>query len=311
MPVNVAIVGISSSVGLVLAAQCDADVHIRTIVGIDVTAPHPLPEKCNYVRAQPGDDLRSVFQDHKIARAIYLSPFPTGRVAVEPDEEPGLAAFLEAAGAASPKAMVVLSGPFAYDASEDGQLCTEGAALRADQGGFGSKDLVRENAVARFARKHKSVAVAICRLAPVVGPGTEGIASLLLSTPKIPTIAGKQPQLQFVHIDDAGLAAFRLLRARRNGAYNLAPDDTVSLAEVGRCLKRPLQQVSSLKARVLAGTAEILGMQTLGGINRALLPLLSRSVRLANRKLKRDLGYRFKYACNGAISDHARRRATL
>src|SRR5204862_6983407 len=112
-------------------------------------------------------------------------------------------------------------------------------------------------------------------------------------------------QLQFLHVDDAALAVFKLLKARRTGIYNVAPDDTVNLISVGRALGKIVKRYSPRMARAFAGWGRAFKLSGPAGLGPDLLPLLMHSVVLSNKKIKRDLGYAFKYACAGAIADHA------
>lgn len=301
MALTIAILGISCAVGGDVGSQCDVDPEVERIIGIDRRPPSPVPEKCTYVAAT--GSLKTVLVEHAVDLAVYLSPFPSGAVAAEPPSEP-LEAFLSGCDAARVRGVVVASGARLYKAPDGEALpATEGAALAARGDALAAPDRAREERVARFAREHPDTRVAICRFAPVTGPGTKGPANLFLSGRRLPGLHGSDPRLQFLHREDAGMAVFRLLKTGQTGVFNVAPDDALSLMDLSRCLKRPVKRYAPGFAQAVSGPGRLLGLHHLTGIHAGLLPLLSSRTVIANKKLKRDVGFRFKYASDGAITD--------
>lgn len=313
-----AVVGIAGPVGRELGAQLDVDPEIGAILGIDDRPPQDAPEK---LRPGPrlGDDLIGPFRDAGVKLAAFLAPDACGRTIVTPPPPPGgnggagptpLERFLAAAAAAQLEGIVIASGALIYDAAATGPLAgqpwSEGAAIKVTDPGLGAADLARETVVARFARAHPNVAVALARLAPPLGPGTAGLAARYLSGRKIFALQGFDPVLQFLHVEDAALAIFKLLKARRTGVYNVAPDDALNLISIARTTKKTIARYSPRFAAAIAGAGHALGLRGPAGLGPMALALLKRPLFLSNRKIKRDVGYIFKYACEGAIADHMR-----
>jgi UDP-glucose 4-epimerase len=305
----VAIDGIASPIGHDLLSQLDVDPEIEAVLGLDAVLPRELPEK---VRGEAGpldESLGTRFAEAGISLAAYLSPDVCGR-ATPLDGAAGkeierLERFLAAAAEAPVRSIVVASGSFIYGAGTAGAgPIGEGAPLRALGFPPAKADLGRESLVATFARANPSIAIAIARLAPVVGGASEGAAPRFLSAKRIVGLAGFDPLFQFLHVEDAALALFRLMKARAVGRYNVAPDDAVSLVSVARTLKKTVARYRPSVAAAIAGAGRALGLRGPAGLGPSLLPLLKNPVVLSNRKIKRDLGYNFKYSSEGAILEY-------
>jgi UDP-glucose 4-epimerase len=304
--VRIAIVGITGAVGLELASQCDVDPNIELIVGVDSEAPRPVPEKLAFCRGTAGRGCEAAFEEHKVDRAMYLVPFAVGHSATDEDPDgEALKRFLQACAVTKVKSVVVANGFWAYGRTESGEpWAREGTPLAGGQTGHGSADLARERLVATFAREHPDVAVTLCRLAVVTGPKTSGLGDLLVKVNKVVALAGgPTPRFQFLHEEDAGLLLFKVLKAKLGGIFNLAPDDELDLMDLGRCLKKPISRMSPRMLKAVAGPGRFLGLDRLSGVCEPLLPLLGSTVVMTNKKVCRDVGYRFKYASDGALAD--------
>lgn len=298
-----------SPVGRSLGSQLDVDEEIDAIFALDGAPPREVPEKFTDCPDGRPADVASVLRGANVKLAAYLAADACGGPPAEDGADAfDLGRFLEIAAAAEVEAVVVASGPFVYGAhagSEPLLPFTEGAAIRAKGFAPAKGDLTRESAVAAFARAHPGIAVALARLAPTVGPGTVGPAARFLGGKRVVGLLAFEPMLQFLHLDDAALAVFKLLKSRKTGIYNVAPDDSLNLFSVARALGKTVKRYSPRIARAYAGAGRVLGLAGPAGLGPGLLPLLMYSVVLSNRKIKRALGYAFKYACAGAIADHA------
>ena len=84
-----------------------------------------------------------------------------------------------------------------------------------------------EDYVRDVASSNPHIAVAILRLAELVGPGATGPLGSLLRRPFVPTIAGFDPSVQFLHVDDAAAAVEHAAREELAGLYNVAAPDTI------------------------------------------------------------------------------------
>ena len=110
--------------------------------------------------------------------------------------------------------------------------------------------------------------------------------------------------MQLVHVEDAALALFRLLKLGLSGVYNVAPEEALSLDDLERLTGLRIMRASPGLVRALRGPGRLLGLDRLAGVDDSVWPLLTGRALLANRKLRRDAGFRFKYASSGALAAH-------
>ena len=203
--------------------------------------------------------------------------------------------------------MVVASGSSVYGLRDNGScIQPEGASLRPEGLEAGERDLARETLVARFARRHPAVAVALGRLAPLAGAGACGPPARYLEGKNVIALKGFDPLLQFVHVEDAALALYKLLKGRYTGIYNIAPDDALTPVGIARVLKKPVVRYSPRVAYWLARLGVLAKGSRRRGLSASFLPLLRHSLLLSNQKIKRDVGFTFKFATAGSIADHVR-----
>lgn len=312
--------GVGAPVGNALCEVLEADPACSHILGVDRRAPPQLGDKLVFLPAGPDTDLREPFCEHAITHAVLLPAAAVGHAPDEPGSLPAAPAvrrFFEAAAAAGLQGVLIANGTGAYRPPNGATAprC-EGDPLFEPQapGQRLPEDLVREQAAARFARAHPGCAVVSCRLAPVVGPGTAGVGHLLVRRKRLPvhpaTTGERAPaRLQFVHIEDAAAAIAELLFSGLSGVYNIASDDGVELEQIARALRRPLARPAPGLAGLLGRAATWLPPWGRRRSERALERHLEQALVLDNRKLKRDLGYVFRYTSEGAVLEHARRLA--
>jgi UDP-glucose 4-epimerase len=146
--------------------------------------------------------------------------------------------------------VIVRSHSAVYGASPlNPTLISEARSLARD----GLSGLLRDYAeveqfVAEFAPSHPAMRLATLRCAPLAGCWSPLIDYLRQPAPQ--TLLGFDPALQLLHVDDA-VEAFALAATRPcAGAYNLAADDPVGLAQAIRLAgQQPRPTLEPLLAR--------------------------------------------------------------
>lgn len=302
---SVAVVGASGAVGREVCAQLDADPDIASVLGIDEQPiAERLPAKAKPLEVKPGEALEGWFKTAGVKAAIYLDPFAaaTTEKAIGAEDGDAFRRFAAACVSAEVGAVVVASGSTIYGArKENPSFFVEGSPLKPQGFPPGEADFEREKACIELARRRPEASLAVCRTAPVVGFGTRGFVSLSLAGPKFMVLEGYDPPVQFVHAEDVARALVRLVKGRKTGVFNVAPDDYTTLMQVGRAFKKPLQRVSPRMAQWKSWFGSFVG-----GLPPAYLPLLQYPILLSNRKIKRDLGYAFKFGSEQALMQHAK-----
>jgi len=174
---------------------------------------------------------------------------------------------------------------------------------RPPHSGYGKDCVEVEEYVRGFARRRPDVAVTVLRFAGFLGPGVDGPFADYLALPALPTMAGFDPRLQFVHIEDV-VRALRLAASDAHpGVYNVAGAGSLTLSQLARRLGRATVPVPRFAApwlgRVLrqAGVADFSGDQ---------LELLTYGRVLDTTRMAERFGFRPAYTTAQAVADHAK-----
>lgn len=193
---------------------------------------------------------------------------------------------LAAAAHAGVESVVYVSSATVYGAWPDNPVpLTEEAPLRPNPGVHDAvADAECERLVEEWAKEHPTATVAVLRPATVLGPGVDGwVARALVGHPPLRPDQVDPPR-QFLHVDDLVSAVEHAVRERLDGAFNVAPDDSVS-GEVVRGLTagRPSLPVPARIAEVAARWGWAAGLSDLPP---AVLALVEHPWVIANDRLR-------------------------
>jgi UDP-glucose 4-epimerase len=244
----VLVTGVARYLGAHLAAQLAADRRIDRVIGIDATAPSgQLASILRGVEVQQ-IDLRTV----EVARlvvgmdveavvhlAVSTSPNPAlgGRSATKEINVIGTMQLLAACQRAPHlRKVVVRSSTAAYGASfRDPAVFTEDTEPRElPRGGFARDILEVEDYVRGFCRRRSDVAATVLRFAPLIGPDADTRLARYFSQPVVPTVLGRDPLLQFLHVDDAFEVLRRSVIESHPGTFNVAGPGVLTLSQAIR-----------------------------------------------------------------------------
>jgi UDP-glucose 4-epimerase len=132
--------------------------------------------------------------------------------------------------------LVVRSSTAAYGASfRDPAVFTEDTEPReVPRGGYARDILDIEGYVRGFRRRRPDVAATVLRFAPFIGPTAETALLRYLARPAVPTVFGRDPRLQFIHVDDALMILERSVMEDHPGTFNVAGAGTLTLSQAVR-----------------------------------------------------------------------------
>jgi nucleoside-diphosphate-sugar epimerase len=198
----------------------------------------------------------------------------------------GLRNVLEAASVAGVRKVVRASSAAVYGAWPNNPVpLSEDAPLRPNPGyAPAAYDAECERLLAEWAERRDGRVATRLRIAPVVGPGAQGLfANAATGHPPV-VVRGAAPPVQVVHVDDAASALALAARNDMPGTFNVAADGWLShedaLAITGR---RQLPGVPYEAAdRLLAA----LWATGLGDAPASVLPYLVHPWAIANDRLK-------------------------
>jgi UDP-glucose 4-epimerase len=283
--VHVLVTGAGRYVGAHLAARLAGHPRVERVVGFDTVAPtadlqdlldaHGVPvlkgDIRSVVAAVTGgglapDGQRNGGFDAVAHMGVQSTPSRGGRAAMKEHNIIGTMQLL-AACQATPRLhkLVVRSSTAAYGASfRDPAVFTESTApTLVPRGGF-AKDVIEiEGYVRGFTRRRPDVATTVLRLAPFVGPHADTTLTRYFAMPVVPTVFGRDPRLQFIHVDDALELLVRAVVESHHGTYNAAGNGVLALSQAIRRAGRIALPVAEPGMNAFAALIRAAGLRRL------------------------------------------------
>jgi UDP-glucose 4-epimerase len=243
--VNVLVTGVSRYLGANLAAQLAEHPRVTRVTGVDTTAPSDaigdlLGDRVDVVTT----DLRGLIgavTEGDVDAVAHMGVLSTsGRGSRQAMKEYNIIGTMQllAACQATPglHKLVVRSSTAAYGASfRDPAVFTESTPpTLMPRGGF-AKDVIEiEGYVRGFSRRRPDVLTTVLRLAPFVGPDADTTLTRYFALPVVPTVLGRDPRLQFIHVDDALEVLVRSVVEDHKGTFNVAGPGVMVLSQAIR-----------------------------------------------------------------------------
>jgi UDP-glucose 4-epimerase len=250
----VVITGISGNLGRTLAKLLHTK---QRIIGLDR---RPFP-------GRPKDlemyeiDLRKkraedVFRKNEVGAVIHMGIMHDPRMSEEEHHSfnvVGTTRLLDCCAKYGVKKVVVLSSANVYGPSPDNSnFLTEDAPLMGASRFSGVRDLIEVDMLAHsFFWKHPSIQTVILRPVHIVGPHIKNAPSTYLRLRRPVTLAGFDPMIQLIHVEDAARAMIEALRPEPRGVYNVVGPGEVPLSSVFHELGRAPLPVPHPVARPL------------------------------------------------------------
>lgn len=242
---DVLVTGISRNLGARLAARLADHPEVDRVVGVDTMPPNAELQAIlgDRVKVTTGD-IRTVMAtvatgdaETVVHLGVMSSPGRAGRAAMKEYNIIGTMQLLAACQAARRlRKVVVRSSTAAYGASfRDPAVFTESMPpTLMPRGGF-AKDIIEiEGYVRGFGRRRPDVTTTVLRFAPFLGATADTTLTRLFSLPMVPTVLGRDPRLQFVHMDDALEVLTRAVVEDHPGTFNVAGPGVLLLSQAVR-----------------------------------------------------------------------------
>jgi UDP-glucose 4-epimerase len=316
--VKVLVTGVGRYVGAQLAARLAAHPRVAQVIGFDTVPPSSdlrelLDEHGVRVELGPGD-VRAVVAavtggdvDTVAHMGVISTAGSAGRQAMKEQNIIGTMQLL-AACQATPRVhkLVVRSSTAAYGASfRDPAVFTETTPpTLAPRGGF-AKDIIEiEGYVRGFTRRRPDVITTVLRLAPMVGPDADTTLTRYFALPVVPTVLGRDPRLQFIHVDDAMELLVRAVVENHRGTYNAAGEGVLVLSQAIRRAGRLALPVVEPGMNAFAAFVKASGM---GEFSHDQLDLFVHGRVVDTRALVEEFGFRPR-STQQAFADFVRGR---
>jgi UDP-glucose 4-epimerase len=234
-PQRVLITGVSNPLGAEVARRLVT--RVPWLFGCDLHDPVAAIEEMDFVHADTRQSvIGKLVRQLKIDTVVHLAvevDAPRGERATHETNVIGTMNVLAGcAGSSSPvRRLIVKSSQAIYGArAEYPSLLSEETAGASPGGSLVTRDLLElEQLVHDFALRSPGCRVARLRLGYRITRTTA--LGRYLSQPLVPSFAGYDPRLQFLHEDDAAEAIARAALGEQGGAFNVAGDGVVLLSQ--------------------------------------------------------------------------------
>ncbi len=252
----VVVTGISGNLGRTLAKV----LHKRDrIIGIDrrpfAGKPKDIEMHQLDLRKKKAED---VFRKNDVRAVIHMGIMHDPRMSEEEHHSfnvVGTTRLLEYCAKYNVKKVVVLSSANVYGPSPDNSnFLTEDAPLMAASRFSGVRDLIEVDMLAHgFFWKHPHIETVILRPVHIVGPNIKNAPSNYLRLRRPWVLAGFDPMVQLIHVEDVALALMEALKPEPKGVYNVVGPGEVPLSAIFRELGRSVLPVPHVMARTALG----------------------------------------------------------
>jgi UDP-glucose 4-epimerase len=275
-PPVVVVTGVSRFIAAHVAARLAADPAVGRVIGMDATDPPadlaPLLDEVELIRADlPTGGPAIAELDAAVVAHLAVATAPDGksggRPAMKEQNVIGTMQLLAACQQAPRlRKLVVRSSTAAYGASfRDPAVFTEETEPRqVPRGGFARDILDIEGYVRGFRRRRPDVTVTVLRFAPLLGSRADTTLTRYFAMPVVPTVLGRDPRLQFVHVDDALEVLHRSIVKDHPGTFNVAGSGVLALSQAIRRAGRIPLPVAEPGLSAVAALAKGIGRRGFG-----------------------------------------------
>jgi UDP-glucose 4-epimerase len=306
---HILITGVSGYFGQKLVALFEGTPEVERITGIDIRPPSYSSKKLEFIKCDVRNDLEKVFSGRGIDCVIhtaYILPPIHNIDLMEDININGTINVLTASAAHKVTQILDCSSTTAYGFHTDNpQFLTEESPLRGnDDFTYAKNKKELEKWVNVFEIEHPDIRLTVIRPCFVVGPGFANPLARYLCK-KLCFLPLKCADFQYIHEDDLVEIIYLLLKNEKTGVYNLAADGTMTFDEMlhilgGWPVKMPVWLLWPMNNLLWFLRASFMTEFPSSSIN-----LIRYRWIASNDKIKRDLGYKFKYTTREAFVDFA------
>jgi UDP-glucose 4-epimerase len=281
---------LGSHVATALAARDDVDLVVTADLRAGVGSPGILPVVLDVTDAAA---IAPLLREHRIDTVVHLAAIvdPGRDVALEYRVDvDGSANVLAACASSGVRRIVVSSSGAAYGYHRDNpEWIDEDQPLRGnDAFAYSRHKRLVEEMLAGYRSSHPGLEQVIFRIGTILGPTVRNQITALWDGRRILRIAGSDSPFVFVWVDDVAAAMARASTDGPAGAFNVAGDGSMTVAEIASRLGKP---VLTVPAALLATILRVGRMLRLTEHGPEKVPFLRYRPVLANDRLKREFGF--------------------
>ena len=314
---RILVTGGSGYIGTRLLLALGARPGVEELVNVDIRPPREALPRVRFVERSVTEDLRDIFRDktRPIDVAMHLAwvvdPMRDGArqraICIGGSER-----FLEGCAAGDVRHVFFMSSGTAYGAHPDHrEPLPESAPLRPEfHFQYSAEKREAEALFVLFAAGRPGTLVQVARPCVVGGPHVANFIFRAMDRPLNVRVLGHDPGVQLVHEDDVAAALVAIVESRKPGAFNVAGDGMMPMSECYRRLGARVLPLPMGAVRGLVGLAWRRGWTWLAEAPPEFVPFLAYPWLLSNRRIKEELGFRFRYTAQQTLETYlaSRRR---
>lgn len=235
-PRTILVTGVSSFWGSRVAAQLLEDPANR-VLGLDNEPPEPAIKGLDFIQADIRNSLLiDLFKVESVDVLVHLA-FHESHSPSESDFDHNVMGTMKVFGAAAEAGVnkiILRSSTAVYGANPaNSAFLNEQHPLRASSASGWVRDLVEiESFCNGFRRQAPGIILTILRFPNVIGPTIDSPMVRYLKLPAAPTLLGFEPQMQFLHEEDATAALIHAVNMDISGVFNVAAEGVAALDKV-------------------------------------------------------------------------------
>lgn len=259
----VAITGVASYFAYGLLPLLDQDPKIERIVGIDIKPPRRTSSKLSFHKRDVRDpEIGSLFQGvETVVHLAFIVDEMKNKSLSRSINLEGTRNVLSALEGKGVRKIVYTSSIASYGAHPDNPMgLTEESPLRPTRDCYYSVDKVDvETVFQQYRERHPDVILTIFRPCLVFGPNIQNMFSKMFEARVVPSLAGKDAAVQFLHEEDLSRALHQAIVEDHPGIFNLAGRDPVPMSKLLNLAGSFSVPVPARLAKVLANLLFRLG----------------------------------------------------
>lgn len=239
----VLVTGVSHVWGRLLVPLLEADPEISTLIGIDYVKPEKPFQRMEFFQIEPHHpllpELLKVTEVDTVCHLLFEDAYAPSEEIFDMNVM-GTMDLLAACGAGETPRVVLMGDTRVYGAvPENPHFLTEDTDFLGHyRHPYVTHRMEIEKIADRFSRQNPLPKITILRFANILGFGVDTPFSRYLTSQMIPTVFGYDPMMQLTHVKDVFAALYHAVKSDASGAFNIAGDGFLPLAQILRLGKK-------------------------------------------------------------------------